>query len=210
MQLSLYILILLLTSLAGAISFSKGMFELRPLVILLAYTYCHEWLVHSNILPNTRVAYWVYSGVSFALYIEFIRRSLKNKLLKTGLLVLSICFVLVGLYGGWNWSTGFPSQFVVSGIPFIVIGCLLVLYHMLRNISEQSITENPIFICTAAIFIYQSVAFVYLGCVNYLMNQEAEIQLLHSIHRWTSILFYATLGYAFLLSRWNSRKLATT
>jgi hypothetical protein len=97
----------------------------------------------------------------------------------------------------------FPSQFIMAAIPFMVLGCIIVLFLLLRNVTEQAILSNPIFISASAILIYQCVFFTYFGSLNFLMDNDQLTDSLRIAFKISSVLYYGTLGYAFLLSRQN-------
>ncbi|NQX91300.1 MAG: hypothetical protein HRT74_04050 [Flavobacteriales bacterium] len=43
--------------------------------------------------------------------------------------------------------------------------------------------------------------------MNVLISSDISTEIPRYIHRIASIVFYSVIGYTFLLSRWNSRKL---
>ncbi len=202
-----YFTILICVTLVGGLAFGKLHKALRPLVVLIAYTAVHEWIVHSEFRPLDYTLYWLYAGISVSLYLEFMRRSIYHAWTKITLAVFSIAFCLAGIYFALFAAESFPSQFVIIGIAFIVFGCLLVLYSILQNITDQPIAKNPVFIAVAAILIYQCVFFTYLGCLRFLMSNDYLNEVITKVHKWVSIIYYAILGFVFYLSIKNSGKL---
>ncbi|MFT5183417.1 MAG: hypothetical protein ACI84C_000543 [Flavobacteriales bacterium] len=202
-----YLIILTCVALVGSLTFGRVNKVVKPLLILVVYTAIHEWLVHSGLLPQNYSPYWLYAGISVSLYLEFMRRSIHHAWTKITLAVFSIAFCLAGIYFALFAANSFPSQFVIIGIAFIVFGCLLVLYSILQNITDQPISKNPIFIAIAAILIYQCVFFTYLGCLSFLMSNDYLNEVITKVHKWASIIYYAILGFVFYLSIKNSGKL---
>jgi|GEM_PF-3907843 len=205
-----YQIALFLSSLVGVIYFGKLHSALKPMVIMLVYTAVHEVVVHQEWLPNNNQAYWLYTGISSGLYLEFMRRSILNAVVKCILIILTFGFVAAGIIFSITIGDVFPSSFINLTIPFMVLGSLMVLYSILKNVSDQPLSSNPIFITTAAILIYQCVFFTYLGSLNFLMDNGQLTDLLMIIFNIASIIYYSALGYAFLLSIRNMRKIEAT
>lgn len=204
---NLYVVALSLSSLVGVFCFGKFHSALKPLLILIVYTTLHEVIVHLKCYPSTFNIYWVYTGVSSGLYLEFMRRAIRNRTMKIAMGVLAIAFTLMGMIFAFPMRFTFPSQFIMAAIPFMILGCILVLFTLLKNVTEQAISRNPIFIAAAAILIYQCVFFTYFGSLNMLMNNDQLTDDIQIIFKISSMIYYSVLGYSFIRSSKNSYKL---
>lgn len=180
---------------------------------IVAYTLCHELVVHKGQLGAfNQYLYWIYASVTTCLYLVTLSFYIDHRYFKRAVRLLGIGACLFGLiYASFFAEKVFPSIFIVFTMPLVVISCLMVFFSLLQKRSSRPLSSQPVFISTTAIFIYHSISFTHLGCQKYLiLSQAGETDVHDLIHLFSSILFYATLGYSFLLSRWNSKNVTST
>ncbi|MGB1032684.1 MAG: hypothetical protein ACPGWM_08715 [Flavobacteriales bacterium] len=211
-MLNLYLFSLILSSFAGIIGFRSSNFSFRLLILFVWYSLFNEWFVHyGGFVEYNHIFYWIYASITTGLQLGAIATSLRSAFARKGLLIFSIVISLVGIgYLLTADSAGFPSTYLVLTIPTIVLACLYFFYELLQQPATEPLKRQPLFITFVALFIYACVGFSYLGCKHFVIESEVGRQFSDTVHSLVTMLFYLTLGYSFLLSRWNNKNVSSS
>ncbi len=189
---------LVLISILGIIRFRQLDISVRIISILLIYTAVHEYFAQVPLYKDFRI-YWLYGGLSAALYVLAFRSMLVKKRQKALLLSFAIAYASVGIVKFLSAASKFPSYFILTSILIIVFSAILGLYSLLEKSDDRPLYKNPDFLLAASIIVYQCTFFTYLGYYNTVMSSIGMNPFIVDLHICFSILYYLCFGIAFCL-----------
>lgn len=195
----IYLYVLLCIALLGIFRFRQLNGVLKIICVLLVYTAIHEWVSQRILLFKDFRMYWLYAGLSTALYLLAFRSMLRRKNLKWFLLICSIGFAFVGILKFVSAGQRFPSIFVLAGVLLIVFSALLGLFTLLQRSDDRPLYQNVHFLMTSNIIVYQCVFFTFLGYYNTIMLAIQINPLIVDLHGLFSIAYYLCFGIVFVL-----------
>ncbi len=198
----IYLLTLFSAILTGAVRFKSLTASFRVLLLLLIYTMVHELLTHTfafDVRLNLVLIYFAYALISPLLYLFSFYLELRSR--RTGKYVLMIIAAILLLDAVYIWNAGvivgFPSKLIMFSTPFLLAGAMLVIWANLNTGFDLPLREKSSFIFAMAFIVYTAVSFTHLSLYEIVLETKAMKSWSQQIHTYTSMLYYATIGYSF-------------
>lgn len=205
----LYLTLLLLISILGAVRFKKLTAPFKVVVFIIWTTMVSESIAFYLAL-TVKMSYPVYHFyvlVSFWLYSLAFQQLFKNRQVKVTVLFITIPFTIYSIINSLFVQPikSFPSYSIqVSGL-LLVIYCLFFFRQMLDRKPAEYMTSKGYFWLALAVLLFFASQLFNWGLYNYLTNHDLNTRILALFGYFMSILYYSCIGILLFVDSKNKQ-----